>query len=206
MSLPLWKGTRGVLLGVMSVAVLACTGCGFFVPETLSSISITPQSAPVTIGTPTQLSATGVNSDGTMANLSNLTWTSSNPQIATVSSTGVVTGVSAGTATITAASGAVTGTDTVTVSGSGSTSGTLAINPANQTFSSALGGVQFTAALNGQDVTNSTTWTSSNPAVAQFASTPGLATFTGQGTTTISATVNNGGTTSSGATTLIVGP
>lgn len=189
----------GIVLGV------GCASCGFFVPETLTSVTVNPATASVNVGATTQLSATGVNSDGTPANLRNVTWTSSATGVATVSSTGVVTGVSTGTATITATAQNLSGTSTVTV-GSGGGAGTLTVAPANQTVSSSVGSVQFSASFNGQDVTASSTFTSSNTAVAQFVSTAGLATLTGQGTTTISASFVSGGTTVTGTTQLTVGP
>lgn len=197
---------NGVLLLALAVGLgMGCGSCGFFVPQTLTSIQISPQNPSVTVGATTQLTAAGVNSDGTRANLTNVTWSSSATSVATVSPTGVVTGVSTGTATITATAQGLAGTTTVTV-GSGGGTGTLTITPANQTASLAQGSVQFSATLNGQDVTASSTFSSSNTAVAQFGVTPGLATLKGQGTTTITASVVSGGSTVTGSTNLTVGP
>ncbi len=199
-----------VYVGWTAVAMallLVCTACSdFFVAETLTSIQVSPQNATVAVGGTTQLTATGVNSDGTPANLTNVAWSSSSPQVATVSSTGLVTGVSAGTTTITATAQNISGSATVTA-GSSNT-GALSITPANQTVSSTLGALQFNATFNGQDVTASSTWSSSNPAVAQFSvgTATGLATFTGQGTTTITASFTSGGSTFTGSTNLTVGP
>jgi Bacterial Ig-like domain (group 2) len=192
------------LLVLAAVLGMGCTSCGFFVPQTLTSIQVSPQNATVTPGGTTQLTATGVNSDGTNANLRNVAWSSSSTQIATVSSTGVVTGVSSGSATITATSTGISGTTTVTVGSGGG--GTLTLAPANQTVSLAVGSVQFHATFNGQDVTASSTFTSSNTAVAQFTSTTGLATLVGQGTTTVTASFVSGGSTVTGTTQLTVGP
>lgn len=202
------KGSGRLLSGLVVLLVVGWTACnGFFVDETLTSITVNPQNASVTTGGTSQLTATGVNNDGTPANLSNVTWTSSNTQIATVSTTGLVTGVSTGTATITATVGSVSGTTTVTVSATNT--GTLTISPANQTVSSTQGAIQFSATFNGQDVTASSVWTSSNTAVAQFSigTATGLATFAGQGTTTITASFTpNGGSKVTGTTQLTVGP
>lgn len=55
-----------------------------------------------------------------------ITWSSSNPAVATISSTGLVTGVSNGTATITASCGGKKATCTVTVSGFASLTGITA--------------------------------------------------------------------------------
>jgi len=193
------------LLVVCAILVLTgLSGCAFFVDQTLSSIQVSPQSPSVALGGTTQLTAKGVNNDGSSATLSNVNWSSSNTQVATVSASGLVTGVSAGSSTITASSGTVSGSTTVTV---GSNAGSLTITPANQTVSSFNGVQQFTATFNGQDVTADSTWSSSNALVAQFLGAPvGLATFAGQGTTTITATfISNSGTVT-GSTSLTVGP
>ncbi len=188
--------TSLLLLGTL----LSCQG--FFVTPTLTSIQLTPQNPSVGVGGALQLSATGVNNDGTAGTLGAVTFTSSNPQIATVTSSGMVTGIAAGTATISATSGTASGSTTITVGGSG-TSG-LTIAPTNQTVSVTTGAVQFTATSGAQDVTSSCTWTSANTSVAQFSAlTPGSATLVGQGTTTITATCGTAGT---GTTDLTVGP
>lgn len=61
------------------------------------------------------LTASALTATGAAVTGASLTWSSGAPQVATVSASGVVTGVSVGTAVITAAAGAVTGTSTVTV-------------------------------------------------------------------------------------------
>ena len=61
--------------------------------------------------------ATGTYSDGSTAVLtSTVTWTSGTVGVATVNSSGLTTGVSAGTSVITATLGAVNGTANLTVS------------------------------------------------------------------------------------------
>lgn len=193
------------LLALAALVALAGVSCrGFFVNPTLSSINVAPQSASLAIGKTLQFTATGVNNDGTNASLRNLTWTSSDITIATITTGGLAKGVAAGTATITATDGGITGSSTLTI---GSTGNTLIISPANQTVSLSLQGnsLQFTATLNGQNVTSTTNWSSSNTSVAFFSTTsPGLATLQSAGSTTITATNNSGGTTSSGTTTLTV--
>jgi uncharacterized protein YjdB len=82
----------------------------------LTSIALRPN--PVTVGAASyvQFTATGTYTDGSTANISNsVTWSSSNPSVATVNATGLAYGVNAGTVSITAASGKASGTATLTV-------------------------------------------------------------------------------------------
>ncbi|WP_048504986.1 beta strand repeat-containing protein [Chryseobacterium angstadtii] len=112
------------------------------------------------------------------------TWSSSNTSIATVSATGVVTGVSAGTATITYTydkyngTCAQTATRTVTITAvpnAGTLSGTQSI----------CAGSKSTFTTTGQ---TGGTWSSSNTSIATV-STTGVVTGVSAGTTTITYTV-----------------
>ena len=69
----------------------------------------------IAIGETTQAGAVALSATGAVITGFPVTWTSSNPAIATVSSTGVVTGVGNGQATITATVTGVSGTTTVFV-------------------------------------------------------------------------------------------
>jgi len=69
-------------------------------PVAVTSITVSPSSASVDIGDTTNLTVTAAPSGASNA----VNWTSSAPSVASVSSTGVVTGVSPGTAEITATS------------------------------------------------------------------------------------------------------
>ena len=85
-------------------------------PDTLpelaivQAISVSPTTASIAVGAAETLTATV-----TPSTFTDVSWTSSNESVATVSAAGVVTGVSAGTATITATAGGKTATCTVTV-------------------------------------------------------------------------------------------
>lgn len=97
----------------------------------LSSIALTPNPVTVAIGATNQLTATGTWSDSTTSNITGLaSWASSDATKATVgtggTNNGLVTGVAAGTPTITASFNSITSpTDTVTVP-SGTTNPTFA--------------------------------------------------------------------------------
>ena len=80
----------------------------------VTGVSVSPTSKSIAVGDSTRLTATVLPSDATNKNVS---WSSSNTSVATVSSTGWVTGVGEGTATITVttADGNKTATATITV-------------------------------------------------------------------------------------------
>jgi hypothetical protein len=86
-------------------------------PPTLVSIAVTPATPSIAhSGGSVQLTATGTYSDSSTANLTaTATWVSGTPADATVNSTGLVSGVAAGSSVVTATSGSVHGTATVTV-------------------------------------------------------------------------------------------
>ncbi|HEX6052448.1 MAG TPA: Ig-like domain-containing protein [Gemmatimonadaceae bacterium] len=80
-------------------------------PNKVKSISVSPSSATREVGQTVQLTATA----NPPSSATTFAWGSSNNGVASVGSTGLVTAVSAGTATITASAGGKTGRATVTV-------------------------------------------------------------------------------------------
>jgi acid phosphatase type 7 len=76
----------------------------------INSISVAPSSASIQAGASVQLTATSKPSQATT-----FAWASSNTSVATVSQTGLVTGVAAGSATVTASAGGKSGSSVVTV-------------------------------------------------------------------------------------------
>lgn len=69
-----------------------------------TSITVAPTSATIDVGRTQQFTATGIRPDQTTADLTNqVTWSSSNPSIATIDAHGLARGITAGSATITAA-------------------------------------------------------------------------------------------------------
>jgi hypothetical protein len=78
-------------------------------------VEVTPASGTVRVGATVQLSAVAKDAQGNPIAGKAITWTTSSATLATVSTTGLVTGVGRGTATITAAADGRTGTATVEV-------------------------------------------------------------------------------------------
>jgi len=84
-------------------------------PVPVASVSVTPPSLGLTVGQTGQLTATPRDAAGNPLTGRVVTWASDNAAVATVSATGLVTAVSAGTATLTATSEGQSGTAMVTV-------------------------------------------------------------------------------------------
>jgi len=83
--------------------------------STLNSITISPANSTVVAGSTLQFNATGNFKDPPTQDITSLvTWTSSDTTIATISTSGLATGVKAGTVTITATATATAGPITVT--------------------------------------------------------------------------------------------
>jgi len=139
-------------------------GCnGFFVDPTLTGLAVGPQ-ATINQGNTVQMSAVGTYDDGTQKTItSGLFWSSSATDIAAISSTGLVTGVSPGESTISAAAGTVNGSTTVTVTITGLTA--IKVDPTTLTVNAPTTH-QYTATgtVNGkqEDLTNIVTWATSD--------------------------------------------
>lgn len=86
------------------------------VEPTLLSIIVTPVNPSLAVGSTMQFTATGTFNDGSIKNLtSSVMWSSSAPNIASMSSGGQATGVAAGVTTITGRSGSISGTTSLTI-------------------------------------------------------------------------------------------
>jgi O-glycosyl hydrolase len=86
-----------------------------------TQISMTPTSATLLVGGKSTMTAIVRNADGVVIPNATVTWASENTAMATVSSTGVITGAAAGRTTITASAGSLTGQVPVTVQSAGTT-------------------------------------------------------------------------------------
>ena len=158
----------------------------------LMRLELTPANATVAKGLALQLTATGVFSDGSTADLSSTaTWSSSDPALATVDSTGLVQALEAGSVQLTATRDGVTGTLAVTVTAARVLN--IVVNPVITTLArgtrAQLSAIATLSDTTTQDVTAQSTWTSSAPAVAAVDSAGQLSALS-VGAATVTAALN----------------
>ncbi len=95
-----------LLIGALSVIGVALSLTGCTNPSGLDSIAVSPSTQSLGVGQTTQLSVTGTYGNASHLSTkpisSGVTWASNTPSVATVDASGVVTGVGAGTSTVTA--------------------------------------------------------------------------------------------------------
>ena len=92
------------------------TGSLTVTDATLTSITVTPESGSIAVGSSQQFSAAGHFSDGTNLNLTNrVAWTSSSVSTAVINTSGLASGLASGTTTITAAMSGATVNAVLTV-------------------------------------------------------------------------------------------
>ncbi len=84
-------------------------------PLPVAQVTVAPASASVARGATRQLTATLRDASGNVLTGRTVTWGSSNPSVATVNASGLVTGVGVGSATVTATSEGKTGSSAITV-------------------------------------------------------------------------------------------
>lgn len=156
----------------------------------VASVTISPATASLLTGGTQQLTATAKDASGAVITGQTFTWTSSATSVATVSSTGSVTAVGAGAATITASTGSVNGTAAIGVTTPPPVVASVTVSPA--TTSLLAGGTQPLVATakdaSGAVITGQTfTWTTSASQVATVSS-GGLVTAVAAGAAIITAT------------------
>ncbi|GFO53370.1 hypothetical protein GMSM_03770 [Geomonas sp. Red276] len=188
--------TSALAVGPVTVTATSGTvsGSATLNVVTVTSLAIAPLASTADLGTPVQFTATGTLSNGGTSDITTLvTWGSSDQTVATVNTVGAVTGVNAGTATITASFPGVAGAST-TLTVLPPTS--LTVTPAN--VSLVAGSTRQFTATGGfadgttRDLTSLASWSSSAPTVATVSNVSGsrgTATALSNGTAVISASV-----------------
>lgn len=165
-------------------------------PPTVATVSVTPASASIGVGANTTLQATVKDASGNVMTGQSVAWSTSNAAVATVNSSGVVTGAGAGSATITATCAGKSGTSSITVTAAPPppppppTVTTVTVTP--PTASINVGAtVTLTATVKdaqGNVMTGQTiAWSSSNTSAATVNSS-GVVSGVAQGSATITAT------------------
>lgn len=186
----------------LTTLALAMSCRGFFVKPTLTAIAVGPGSPTIYTGgtaNTVQMFAVGTFNDGSNSGSTPVTWSvtgtgSSGQNIASISSSGLVTAEAIGTGTITATSNilpSVTGTQPLTVAVACTTA--PIISQTSGSLSPTQLSISFTASCNGgQDVTATGTWVSSNTAIATVSDgvVTSTDTSTANGTFTITVTAN----------------
>jgi len=166
----------------------------------VASVTVTPSPITMTVGQTTQFVATLKDAGSNVLNGRAVTWSSSNPAAATVSTTGLVTAVASGATTITASSEGKSGTASVTISNVAV--GSVTVQPQGPSIVQGAN-IQLSATVrdvNGNVVTDRlVTWSSSSTTQAVVSST-GIVTGVAPGTVIITATCEG----KSGTTTVIV--
>ena len=183
----------GTIQGSASLNVSSSSGSGGGSGPSLVSIAVSAPSSSLPVNTAEQFMATGSYDDGSSADLSSVvTWNSSVPAVATVSTSGSATGVAAGTTSISATLGLITGAMTVTVNAPTITA--IVIGPDDLTLGIGINQQYVATALysdgSTQDLAAGVTWNSSATSVATIDNS-GLAATAGAGQTTITATVGS---------------
>jgi len=160
-------------------------------PAPVASVSVSLAASTVVAGQTTQATATLRDASNNVLTGRAITWTSSNPSVATVSSSGVVTSVAAGSAQISATSEGITGGAALTVNAPApvpvaSVAVTLSA-PSLNVGQTTQASVTLRDASNNVLTGRVVTWSSSNTSVATV-SANGLVTALAAGTAQITAT------------------
>ena len=218
------KGFTGVLSAFSTITVTTSTTTTGPASTDVVSVSIIPTAQTVAApGETGQFVAIGTTAAGLTENVtSSVLWSSSAPQIASVTQTGTVSALAQGAATITAIATnpdktVATGSATFTITGAGAVTtepySSVAIIPGAQTVPGPGATAQFiaigTTSATGiqEDITSKVAWKSSSTNIATINSNTGLASAVGQGTAAITAVFTNPADQSviTGSATLTVG-
>jgi len=185
------------------LGVFLLSGCGGGSTATdagadITSIAVTPADPSIPSGVDQQFTATGTYVDGTSVDITaSAIWSSAAPDYATVDESGLATGVTAGSSTITATVGSKSGSSILTVTTA--TLVSIAVSPVdptlplNLTKQFAATGTYSDGSITDdytRDLTALVTWTSGTPSVASM-DPSGLITAKLAGSSVITATLGS---------------
>lgn len=178
-----------------SFAVVSCGGSSDSVTGpppsvAVASVSVALGSGSLGVGATTQASATVRDASGNVLAGRAVVWTSSTLDMATVSSSGVITAVGVGSVTITATSEGRNGTATLVVTPGPPASITVTLGATSLAIGATTQATATVKDAANNVVTGQTVaWASSNTAVATIGATTAVVTAVAPGTALVSATI-----------------
>jgi hypothetical protein len=190
--------TTAIPLGLLILLTITATGCGGSAsttttstpaPKTLTSISISPAAPTIALGQSQQLTATGLFSDDSKQDMTKtVTWTSTQPSIASISKSGLALSKLVGSTKLTATSGSVAASATLTVGPAVAVS--IAVSPQDLSIPKGMS-EQLSALADFSDgsrknITDSATW-SVSPAGTASVNDAGMLTGRAVGSATVTA-------------------
>lgn len=181
-----------------ALATLALAGScrGFFVPEQIGSITITPSTANVPLGGTLQLQVFGTNTDSTPAGniTGKVSWSSDSGAVG-ISASGLLTGndLAATPATITAEYQGVSSTASATVCVQNGTNFLITLTPSNTVQQNTAVTAEATAVVSGVsgpvDISSGVQWSTNNNGVTITNGDPANIDTTGVQTTPVTVTI-----------------
>jgi hypothetical protein len=194
--------SSGVAIALAMIGVLSCSDRGSVAPDDIgtgvggidaliTSVSVSLASSSIAVGDSTRATATLRDRSGSQVT-GTVKWSSSNSAIATVSSSGLVRGVSAGTASIVASHGSRSGSASVTVTQPTTSTAPVASVSVALALNNLIVGGSTQAVATTRDASNNVltgravAWSSGSAAIASVSGS-GLVTALAAGTTNITA-------------------
>jgi uncharacterized protein YjdB len=164
----------------------------------VTGVTLSPPTVAIPVGGTQQLTVTVAPTDATNKTV---TWTSSNTAVSTVSTTGLVTAVGAGTAniTVTTQDGSYTATSQITASVIAVTG--VTVSPSSASLETGATTTLIATVLPTNATNKTVTWSSSNSSVATVSSS-GVVTGIGAGSAVITVTTQSGSFTATSAVTV----
>ena len=160
------------------------------VTQAAAAVSVSPAAETLVVGDTVRLSAAAADARGHSVAVAAFAWTSSAASVAAVDSTGLVTGVGEGAATITAVAGSASGTAAITVERAAPVPAAVTVAPTSAELTALGGTVLLSAEVRDQHgevmPSAAVTWSTSDRSVAAVDAS-GLVTAAGNGTATITA-------------------
>jgi len=182
---------RLALVPLLTLAsALACGGDSSG-PPAVASVEVTAPSTAVAVGSTLQLTAIAHDGKGNALTGLPVTWNSVTPTVATVSTSGMVTGLAVGSTSITATIGGKTGSQTLNVTPPPVATVSVTLAATTLLVGETTPGTVVTRDANDNVLTGRpTSWASSNPVIASV-SGAGVVTALSPGVATITATSEN---------------